>query len=112
MLELYVSSVRRVRPVVTVVVLCPCVRYIVVRPLSVRPVVSRHRRQRPLSVRPSRRRGPSSVRPLSALCPVRPVVLVRPLSVRPGVRPIITHMTSRSIRWIGIKELLLIWFGK
>ena len=51
---------------------CPSVRpdvrpSVVVRPLSVRPVMSRRRRRRPLSVRPSRRlfrrRRPSSVRP-------------------------------------------------
>ena len=67
---------RRVRPVV--VVLNPSVRRVfVVRPLSVRPVVSHRRRS--LSVRPSRRR-PSSVRPstpvrrrrLSCVRPSRP----------------------------------------
>ena len=47
----------------------PVVRPVVVGPLSVRPVVSRRRRRRPLSV-PS---VPSA----------RPVVVVRPLSVRP-----------------------------
>ena len=69
---------------------------VVVRPLSVRPVVSRRRRPRSLSVRPSRRpscrRRPFSVRPSSSsvLCPS--VVVVRP--VRPAVRLISTYMTS------------------
>ena len=68
---------RPVRPVVAVVVLCSSdpssvifvvVRPVVVnRPLSVRPLVSRLRRRRSMSVRlsrrPSRRRRPFSVRP-------------------------------------------------
>ena len=70
-LELCIRRSRRVRPVVAVVVLCPCVRpvvrpIVVVRPLSIRPVVFRRRR-------------------------------CRPLSVRPVVRLFITYMTSRSI---------------
>ena len=61
------SSVRpSVRPIVGPVV--------VVSPLSVRSVVSRRRRRRPLCVPPLRR----VVRPV-----VRPVVVVRALSVRP-----------------------------
>ena len=64
---------RRVRPVVAVVVLCTSVRtvvrpvVVVVRPLSVRPVVSRGRSRRPLSDRPSRRRRPFSVRPFTSV---------------------------------------------
>ena len=77
---------------------------------SVRPAVSRRRRRRPLSVRPSRRpsrrlRRPSSdrpsrpVRPVVAvvvLCPtvpVRSVVVVRPLSVRPFARLITIYIS-------------------
>ena len=91
---------------------------VVVRPLCVRPVVSRHR---PLSVRPSHhpsrrpshcRRCPSSVPPFTSVRPsvrrrpfsVRPrpsVVVVPPLSVRPVVRLIITYKTSHSIRRMG-----------
>ena len=61
------------------------------------PVVSRRRRRRPLSVRPSRRpsrrRRPSSVRPSS----VRPSTSVhrhRPSSVRPSRRP-----SNHSVFW-------------
>ena len=58
---------RRVRPVVADVVLCPSVSpVVVVRFLSIRPVVSRRRGRSHLSVRLSRRpsrRRTSSVRP-------------------------------------------------
>ena len=81
-MELYISSVD---PIVSVP-LSPSsssVRaVVVVRPLSVRPVVSRRRRRRPLSVRPSRRRRPSSVRPSTSVHRRR-----RPSSVRPSRRP-------------------------
>ena len=73
-LELYINIVRRsrgVRPVVAVVVLCPSVRPVVVRPLSVRPVVSLRRRRRPLPVSPSR----------------YPSRRCRPLPFRPSRRP-------------------------
>ena len=88
------------------------VRSGVVRPVSVRSSCpSRRRRQHPLSVRlprrPFRRRRPSSVRALSVRPIVHPVVVIRPLSVRPVIRVSITCITLRSIRAMGIKELLL-----
>ena len=96
---------RRVRPVV-VVILCPA---FVPSPVlssstvlcrSVRPIVSRRRRRRPLSVRPSRLPSHRRCRPLSVR--PRPSRSRRPSSVRPFVVClIITYMTSRSIRRMG-----------
>ena len=81
------------------------------RPLSVRPSVRPSRRpshrRRPSSVRPlSVRPRPSVVvvRPLSVRPVVRPVVVVRPLSVRPVVRLNITCKTSRSIHQKGVER--------
>ena len=70
------SSSSSVRPSVH-----PVVRpVVVVRPLFVRPVVSRGRRRHPLSVRPSRR--PSRCRP-SSVRPITSVRCRRPSCVRP-----------------------------
>ena len=100
---MYIRPSRCVRPV-AVVILCPSARP-VIRSSSVR--ASRRVPSSPSlsSVRPS---GPSSIPSSSSvLCPsvpVCPAVVDNPLSVRPVVRLIITYLTSRSMRRLGIKK--------
>ena len=74
--------------------------YVYVSCPSVPPCPSRCHR-RPLSVRPSRRRPPSSARPS---CRVRPVVVVVVLcpSVRPVVRPVVV------VRPLSVRSVVVV----
>ena len=79
------------RLVVAVVVLCPSARavvravVVVVRFVSVRPVVTRRHRCRPMFIHPSRCRRPLFVRPSRRRPPSRPSVL-RPSSISAGAK--------------------------